>query len=368
MSYENSKLYFTNPKSWVSWALIELHDYIMFFLINVLIVVLVYTYFSLMYYKNNYDNKKVLAFFVHLNIKRFNHAPFLEFLWTFIPIILLFMMGWPSFKILYAVEQLIDPYHTVIIVGNQWYWTYQYSDFDVVSDILVQLDDSEKLSMFKTLMFDEALIKKHNIEKSEFLRKFDDKKFLQFTGKSLRRYGDESKIMFDSVILSEDNLPFGYPRMLSTDQVLVLPSGISVRLLVTSVDVIHSWAMPAFGYKMDAIPGRLNQIAFIVPFWGSYWGQCSELCGINHGFMPIEVRVLPFCDYLDFIKLNFSFKFDLFYPLLQKVFLKYVDYQCYYINKEKYSGVLGLLFLNDISFPNDFIFDCLNSFEYSIYG
>ncbi len=336
VSYEFGSIYFTNPKSWVSWALIELHDYMMFFLLNILIIVLVFSFISLTYQQIFYKNKSYFNPYLKLNLKRFNHAPLLEFFWTFVPIILLFAMGWPSFKILYAIEQLVDPYHTVIIVGNQWYWTYQYSDFDVVSDIVKQLDDTQTMKKFKKMLFKPELIKGFIVNEDEFSRNFDDRKFIQMLAKSLRVY-DDCKIMYDCVIVSDENLPYGYPRMLSTDQVLILPSGISVRLLVTSSDVIHSWAMPAFGYKMDAIPGRINQIAFIVPFWGTYWGQCSELCGINHGFMPIEVRVLSYSDYLSFIKLNFSFKFDLFWPLMKKFYYKYVDYQCFFIEQTKFN-------------------------------
>jgi len=365
VSYEFNSIYFTNPKSWVSWALIELHDYMMFFLLNILIIVLVFSYVSLTYQQIFYKNKSTFLPYLKMNLRRFNHAPFLEFFWTFIPIILLFAMGWPSFKILYAIEQLVDPYHTVIIVGNQWYWTYQYSDFDTVSEIIRQLDDSKKLVKFKNTFFKLELIKNFLVTKDELNNNFDDKNFLQMLAKSLRKF-DESKLMYDSVIISDENLPYGYPRMLSVDQVLILPSGVSVRLLVTSSDVIHSWAMPAFGYKMDAIPGRINQIAFIVPFWGTYWGQCSELCGINHGFMPIEVKVLSYNDYLSFIKLNFSFKFDLFWPLVKKFYYKYVNYRCFNIEKDKFGtysdlsgsnkiiskNIIGFYLFKKISFVN----------------
>ena len=244
-------------------------------------------------------------------------------------------MGWPSFKILYAVEQLVDPYHTVIIVGNQWYWTYQYSDFDIVTAMIQQLDVTSTMSLFIKKHISDRVLVNALLIKNEFIRHFDNRKFLNVVGKNLRKY-DEAKVMYDSVIISDENLPKGYPRMLSADQVLILPAGISIRLLVTSSDVIHSWAMPAFGYKMDAIPGRINQIAFIVPFWGTYWGQCSELCGINHGYMPIEVRVFCFSDYLTFIQLNFSFKYDLFWPLLKKIFYAYSVYHSFFVETSKF--------------------------------
>ena len=141
--------------------------------------------------------------------------------------------------------------------------------------------------------------------------------------KYLRRF-EESKINYDCVIISDENLPKGYPRLLSTDQVLVLPTYVSIRLLVTSIDVIHSWALPSHGIKMDAIPGRVNQINFLVQTVGTYWGQCSELCGINHGFMPVEVRVLPLDDYLTYIALNISFRQDKLLLVVEKFFEAYI--------------------------------------------
>ena len=98
-------------------------------------------------------------------------------------------------------------------------------------------------------------------------------------------------------------MPKGYPRLLTTDQVLVLPSETFLRFLITSADVIHSWTIPNFGIKVDAAPGRLNQLNFITNFCGTSWGQCSELCGINHGFMPIEVRVIPHSVFVYFLEL-----------------------------------------------------------------
>jgi heme/copper-type cytochrome/quinol oxidase subunit 2 len=145
-----------------------------------------------------------------------------------------------------------------------------------------------------------------------------DKEIIIFyLSKFLRRLED-SKISYDSVIIADENLPLGYPRLLAVDQVLILPVSTSVRLLITSNDVIHSWALPGHGIKMDAIPGRINQVSFYSPFLGTSWGQCSELCGINHGFMPIEIRTLYVQDFFSFIKLNISMKYDKFTPIVYK--------------------------------------------------
>lgn len=113
--------------------------------------------------------------------------------------------------------------------------------------------------------------------------------------------------VFDCQIIPEQNLPFGYPRLLCTDNVLVLPTEILIRMLVTSADVIHSWAVPSMGVKMDAIPGRINQIFLHTNFSGTTWGQCSELCGINHAFMPIEIRWVYRSDFVAYLKYIFLY-------------------------------------------------------------
>lgn len=405
-------IYFSYPKSWVMWAIIDLHDYLMFFIINIFLVVVIYMFLILVIQQNFFQKSEIIAVYTILKVKDYNDEPLLEFFWTILPALLLTVMSWPSFTLLYAMEQLIDPFHTVIITGNQWYWTYQYSDFDVVSDIIIQLDsikgfdyfskiikkelnlfvvyDQIKYSLpycnYSDFLKDQAvvpiLINKifglnsiipqgvkfgfaahpvdFNIFCSDEFRKalnkfypaknfffswpndliFEDFKrdfknsltikncfnywdLIQFIGKHARKY-ESTQLVYDAMIITDDNLPIGYPRLLCTDQVLILPANVSIRLLITSNDVIHSWALPSHGIKMDAIPGRINQVPFLTPFWGTYWGQCSELCGINHGFMPIEVRVVCLEDYLSFIKLNISYKYDKFCPLIRNLIASYV--------------------------------------------
>ena len=339
VNYSNKyQIYFSQPKSWVIWAIIDLNDYISYFLINILIIVPVITAVCIIIqqnYLNIKGKKEFIKSYYKNKLEEFNHAPWVEFGWTIIPLIMLAFMGWPSFKALYAVEQLIDPLHTIVIIGNQWYWSYIYSDFDIISDIILELDSKKKIEefkkiAFKSIEFNEALVLQIEVEKA-----WKNKEFFQFLSKNLRVY-EESKIMYDCVILAEDDLPLGYPRMLSTDQVLILPSHAAVRLLITSNDVIHSWALPSHGIKSDAIPGRINQINFLTSFWGTYWGQCSELCGINHGFMPIEVRVIPMNDYFDYIRLNVSYRLDKFIPLIQTYVNFYIIYLKNKLIEEKY--------------------------------
>jgi cytochrome c oxidase subunit 1 len=160
------------------------------------------------------------------------HHTTLEIVWTIIPAIILILIAIPSFALLYAMDEVENPKLTIKAVGHQWYWSYEYRD----------------------------LIFGHTTSKN-----------------------------FDSYMILEDDLREGGLRLLEVDNPLVLPINTQIRLLVTSSDVLHSWAIPSFGVKIDACPGRLNQVGMHISREGVFYGQCSELCGINHSFMPIKV-------------------------------------------------------------------------------
>jgi cytochrome c oxidase subunit II len=161
---------------------------------------------------------------------RRTHNTLLEIAWTAIPVLILVVIAIPSFKLLYYQDVVPDAELTVKAVGHQWYWSYEYPD-----------------------------------------------------------NGD---FAFDAYMVADDDLQAGQPRLLATDNALVLPVGTDIRLLVTATDVLHSWAMPAFGVKMDAVPGRINETWFNIQAPGMYYGQCSELCGDFHGFMPIMIHAV----------------------------------------------------------------------------
>lgn len=169
---------------------------------------------------------------------KFNHHSILEIIWTILPAFLLVLIAVPSFSLLYSLDDLIDPALTVKIVGHQWYWSYEFSDHQILQ------------------------------------------------GKSI--------LNFDSYLRSdeESNKDFGVGllRLLETDYRLLLPIHTHIRLLITSADVLHSWAIPSFGIKVDACPGRLSQASLFIKRSGVFYGQCSEICGVNHGFMPIVVK------------------------------------------------------------------------------
>jgi len=157
------------------------------------------------------------------------HNVMLEVLWTVIPCLILVVIAVPSFKLLYKEETIPKADVTLKAIGYQWYWGYEYPD---------------------------------------------------------------EKIAFESVMIEDKDLKPGQPRLLATDTKIVVPVNKVVKVLITSADVNHAWAMPAFGVKRDAIKGRINETWFKAEKEGVYYGQCSEVCGIKHAFMPIELHVV----------------------------------------------------------------------------
>jgi cytochrome c oxidase subunit 1 len=160
----------------------------------------------------------------------FTHHTLLEKVWTYIPALILVFIAAPSFSLLYSIDALTEPKVTVKVIGHQWYWSYEVT----------------------------------NTASGE-------------------------TVNFDSYMLVESDLPTGGLRLLEVDNRLKLPIQTDVRLLLTAADVLHSWAAPALGVKTDCCPGRLNQVSLYIDRAGTYYGQCSELCGVNHSFMPIVV-------------------------------------------------------------------------------
>lgn len=211
----------------------------------------------------------------------YQHNPELEFIWTVAPAGILLLMALPSLYLLYSLESSPKSLYTVVITGNQWYWTYQYTDFDVQATF-VEVVKSEILGMNHHLLKKGVNFCADSISKEAF--NFSKKKV-------------DNCLNTDSLPIPDGDLPKGHPRLLSVDQPLFLPANTEVRLLITSADVIHSWAVPSLGIKMDAIPGRLNQVTFKTPFAGTCWGQCSEICGVNHAIMPVEVRIVNLLDF-----------------------------------------------------------------------
>lgn len=166
-----------------------------------------------------------------------NHHTPIEIVWTVVPALILMLIAVPSFALLYSIEEFIEPSLTVKCTGHQWYWCYEYS----------------------------------NCKDAEIASHIEDYKF-------------------ESYMVPTEDLEEGHLRLLEVDNRLLLPTHSHVQVTVTAADVLHSWAVPALGIKVDACPGRLNQTSIFIKRPGVFYGQCSEICGVNHGFMPIVVR------------------------------------------------------------------------------
>ena len=154
-----------------------------------------------------------------------------ETIWTILPAIILIIIALPSLRILYIIDEINNPILTVKTIGHQWYWSYEYTDYEDLN--------------------------------------------------------------FDSYMVPIDDLKPGEIRLLEVDNRVVIPIELPVRILISSEDVLHSWAVPSLGLKTDAIPGRLNQATLTSTRPGIYYGQCSEICGSNHSFIPIVLEIVP---------------------------------------------------------------------------
>jgi cytochrome c oxidase subunit 2 len=172
------------------------------------------------------------------------HGTTIEVAWTVTPSLILMIIAIPSFALLYSMDEVVDPAVTVKAIGHQWYWSYEYSDYTT---------------------------------------------------------SDNQSILFDSYMIPEDDLEIGQLRLLEVDHRVVLPIHTHVRMIITAADVLHSWAVPSLGVKCDAVPGRLNQTSLFLNREGVFYGQCSEICGTNHGFMPIVVEGVSLEDYISWI-------------------------------------------------------------------
>lgn len=170
------------------------------------------------------------------------HHTMLEIIWTIFPIISVIVIMIPSVRLMKEVDKPQNPEMTIKVIGKQWYWTYEYP-----------LENNKKIS-------------------------------------------------FDSHMIEDKDLKPNQLRLLDVDEPIVVPVGATVQLLVTAGDVIHSFAVPALGIKKDAVPGRINETWFKISKKGTYYGQCSELCGVKHGYMPIAIKVVDRAEYSEWLK------------------------------------------------------------------
>lgn len=270
------------------------------------------------FYKN--DIKK--SFSDHVT-----HAPLLEFLWVVFPALILVCIAYPSIVVLYYNEMYIDPVYTISVIGNQWYWTYEYNDFNL-AEIFKRHVTSEKAKLIETLEICSVYALEHLPNGAKITRMLRDKD-IAIIKKLPMRYTVDCNLL----IAKNPKLL----RLLTTDKCLVVPAKLPIRFLITSSDVIHSWSVPCYGVKMDAVPGRLNQVIIKIPLMGTSWGQCSELCGVNHAYMPIEIKVLHHGDFLFYIRMRIS---HILLPQLKVYYRNRIKVIKYFI---KYLKVLNRL-------------------------
>jgi len=276
-------------------GIVDLHHYICFFLVGILAFVVWMLFFTVSQYlyvsintklskqnvssirkKKNSNIIKELCFSISnwigivdykKHAKTLSHWTNLEVVWTILPSFVLFAIAVPSFVLLYSMDELTDDVAiTIKVVGHQWYWSYQYTN----------------PSFFN------------------FFENSDPNSF----------YYDSYLIPWEPTTTASSSL-FDYKptvslRLLQVDKPLWLPTQTHIRFLITSTDVIHSWAVPTLGVKVDAVPGRLNQTFVFINYSGLFFGQCSEICGANHGFMPIEIVAVPWEQWAKFFENGFN--------------------------------------------------------------
>nr|ABB01981.1 cytochrome oxidase subunit II [Maoricicada mangu mangu] len=204
------------------------HDHVLVILIMITIIV---AYMMLMLVLNKIINRLLLE------------GQLIEFIWTLLPAMTLIFIALPSLRLLYMLDEINNPLLTLKVIGHQWYWSYEYSDF------------------------------------------FD--------------------VEFDSYMKSMIDMSKNEFRLLDVDNRVILPFNIQIRLLISSFDVIHSWAMPSMSLKVDAVPGRLNQMSMLISRPGISYGQCSEICGANHSFMPIVIESISMKMFINWL-INYS--------------------------------------------------------------
>ena len=232
------QLGFSAPATKLMSDVIAFHSYILMPIITG-ISILVLALLLYIAYRYNSNRNQIASTTTHNTV--------IEVLWTVIPVILLIIIAIPSFRILYTAETIPKADLTIKAIGNQWYWSYEYPDYDDFS--------------------------------------------------------------FDANMLQDEELSDPSLRLLETDTQIVVPVNKVVKLLITSNDVLHAWTIPAFAVKKDAVPGRLNETWFKAEKTGTYYGQCSELCGPKHAFMPINVKVVSqdeFDNWLNFAKEEYA--------------------------------------------------------------
>nr|AGH19748.1 cytochrome c oxidase subunit 2 [Rhipicephalus kohlsi] len=218
-----SQMVFSDMNSPVMEQMVFFHDYSMM-IILIITILTIYMIINIM--MNNFISRSLME------------GQEIEVIWTIIPAMTLIFIAIPSLHLLYLTDETFSSQISIKVLGHQWYWSYEYSDFNKEFDSFMVPDSEMEMKMF---------------------------------------------------------------RLLDTDNNLVIPINTNIKYLISSMDVIHSWTIPSLGLKMDAVPGRLNQSFSISKRPGMFYGQCSEICGANHSFMPISLELTSMTNFINFI-------------------------------------------------------------------
>uniref|UniRef100_UPI0030FE62FC cytochrome c oxidase subunit 2 n=1 Tax=Amblyomma calabyi TaxID=3065602 RepID=UPI0030FE62FC len=221
-----SQMSFSDMNSPIMEQMVFFHDHSMMIIISIITITM---YMIVNIIMNSFTSQSMLE------------GQDIEIIWTIIPALTLIFIALPSLHLLYLTDEIFFSQITIKIVGHQWYWSYEYSDFNKE--------------------FDSFMIPNYEMHNNSF-------------------------------------------RLLETDNNMLLPMNTNIKMLITSADVIHSWTVPSLGVKMDAIPGRLNQTFSMANRPGLFFGQCSEICGANHSFMPISMEITNLKNFINFINLK----------------------------------------------------------------
>ena len=235
---------FQQPASPIAEGIFTFHDDLILFLIGILGFVLRIMISIYAIGQKGSNNTKIFSSI------RVVHESKLEIIWTCLPALFLVVIAIPSFSLLYSVDEIVEPWLIFKVIGHQWYWSYEFLTPKLFSKLYTDIKSNNSLDI-----------------------------------------SVEDNTNFDSYILAMDDMPkkLQYRNKLIVDNHLYLPTKVQLRAIITSTDVLHCWAVPSLGIKLDACPGRLNQIGLFINNQGFYYGQCSEICGVNHGFMPIGI-------------------------------------------------------------------------------
>jgi len=276
---------FPFPGSPMMEGIIDLHNYIFTYLIIIFLFVLVI--FCNIFYDFYYCYYNIHSISIEdhrlkfLDLSTIVHHSTLEIIWTNLPSFILLLISFPSFSLLYALEEVVQPTLTLKVVGHQWFWSYQY--VNIIENEIAKIN------------FNCFMVKDPGYQDPMWMRIRSLSEARTWRG------------CLDPLPNNKDDMDYVFEKhnwfhwFFITDNPVYLPVDTHIRVLITSNDVLHSWAVPSLGVKMDAVPGRLNQIYLYIRKSGIYYGQCSELCGINHGFMPISIKALKFHDWAKWV-------------------------------------------------------------------